>query len=152
MGAKVLNRSAADGVRPELQALLTAWECEGDFDIRIGGGGAYPPGGLRTDPADQVQAAAAGETNAGTLEDTPHGRGAALDVWPEGFNPAISFDEQPSAWARVQRFGLWAESKGMVWGFRWANRGVFGPYGDAVHVELPNWRALPFPVGKVGAA
>jgi hypothetical protein len=131
-------RPPADGVHPAIRALLDAWEREGTHIVVIGGGGSWPSGGLRVDESSQAAAAAAGLSSAATLATTPHGRGAALDVWPEGFNPHRSFEEQPGMRELMVVFGEWAEAKGFAWGGRWAKP-------DMPHVELRDWRSLPFP-------
>jgi hypothetical protein len=145
-GARVFNRERANGVHPRLQELLDAWTREGTWNIVIGGGSGFPNGGLRTQ--EEVDAAnAAGNSRATDVSQTPHGRGAALDVWPEGFSPFLSFADQPDMQDMMQQFGEWAESHGMVWGGRF--RGVYGSdpsiTGDWPHVELPQWVALPYP-------
>lgn len=134
----VRERERADGVHPALQALLDAWEREGTHVVVIGGGEDWPPGGLRTDALGQAAAAAVGLSGAMTLQQTPHGRGAALDVWPEGFNPRQSFEAQPGMRELMVVFGEWAERKGYAWGGRWTKQ-------DFPHVELRDWRSLPFP-------
>jgi hypothetical protein len=143
-GARVLGRENAAGVLPEMLALLDAWELEGDFDVTLP---SWPPAGTRTD-SQELELHNEGLTNATTARNSAHGHAAALDVWMVDFDPHKSFDEQPEVWARQQRFGEWAESKGFRWGFRWANQYGFGPYGDAVHFELANWTSFPF-VGGV---
>jgi hypothetical protein len=151
-GVTIFNRERASGVHPDLQALLDAWLQEGTFDISIGGGGGFPNGGLRTQ-GDVDTAAAAGLSNATELSQTAHGRGGAIDVWPAGFNPFRSFDEQPGMQDLMRSFGQWAQSKGFVWG------GTFGGFysssarvtGDWPHVEMRNWRSLPFPPPDYGA-
>lgn len=139
--AQVLNRWAAEGVHPGMQALLDAWENEGWFDVEVGTPFAgFPGGGLRlpSDAAGQAKACQEGLSNACTLADTPHGRGAALDIWPVGFVPTKTYAQQPGMLEKMQEFGRWAASKGWVWGGNWSNP-------DYPHVELKNWRALPYP-------
>lgn len=138
-GSRVLYRERADGVHPDLQWLLDEWEREGTFVVQIAGGPDWPyPGGVRTDEATQQAAAAAGLSAATSLAQTPHGRAAALDVWPDGFNPHLTFDAQPGQLQLMQTFGAWAESKGFTWGGRFSTP-------DYPHVEIVNWRNLPFP-------
>ena len=139
----VLNVERAAGVRPELRALLDDWAREGTHPVLVA-----PDGGLRFGAADAAKQAAffaSGASKAATLADTPHGRGAALDVWPVGFAPGKTMDSQPTMRARFQVFGEWAERKGFTWGGRWKS---FGVDGDAPHVEIPNWRRLPMPTGN----
>ena len=139
--ARVLNRDRARGVLPDLLALLDAWELEGAHTVTIA-----PDGGLRTDAAKQAGYAASGNSNATTLEQTPHGRGAALDVWPTDFADYVSgpWTDVPEAIkAKFEAFGVFAEQRGLVWGGRW--RGAGFANGDQPHVELQNWRAYPYP-------
>jgi hypothetical protein len=136
--SRVRERQRADGVHPALQALLDAWEREGTHTVVVGGGDDWPSGGVRTDALGQASAAAAGLSNAITLAQTPHGRGAALDIWPDGFDPRRSFDAQPGMRELMAVFGQWAEAKGFAWGGRWTKP-------DMPHVEIRDWRSLPFP-------
>lgn len=139
--ATVYNRWAAAGVHPQMQALLDLWEQEGWFNVEVGTPFAgFPGGGLRVaaDAAGQLAACQSGLSNACTLADTPHGRGGALDIWPEGFIPTKSYAEQPGTRELMIAFGQWAKSKGYVWGGDWANP-------DYPHVEMRNWRSLPYP-------
>lgn len=139
---RVRHRDRADGVHPDLQWLLDQWEVEGSHTIVIAGGDDWPySGGVRVDETSQAAAAGAGLSKASTLQDTPHGRGAALDIWPEGFNPHRGFDDPDQlegAQQLMHVFGEWAESKGFTWGGRWQRP-------DEPHVEITNWRDLPFP-------
>lgn len=139
---RVMHRERADGVHPDLLWLLDEWERDGTHVVEIAGGPNWsPPGGLRTNPAEQSAAAAGGLSNASTLASTPHGRGAALDVWPYGFNPHRSYDaadQLPDAHALMMTFADFAAARGFVVG-----RDFKTP--DDPHVELANWVALPFP-------
>lgn len=138
---KVQHRERALGVHPALQALLDAWEARGPHSVVVA-----PYGGLRTDEALQAGFAAAGNSNATTLRSTPHGRGAALDVYPSSFLPLLALP-----WAAVpddvraqfEAFGIFAEERGFTWGGRW--RGPKFPNGDQGHVEVKSWTDLPFP-------
>lgn len=145
--AQVLNRWEAFGVHPDLQALLDAWEREGWFNVQIGTPFAnFPGGGLRTaaDAAGQAAACASGLSKACDLTSTPHGRGAALDIWPEGFDPLRTYDQQPGTKEAMISFGQWAQSKGFTWGGAWADP-------DYPHVEITAWRSLPYPPPDYGA-
>ncbi|MFZ5469475.1 MAG: M15 family metallopeptidase [Myxococcota bacterium] len=153
-GARIHNRHRADGMRAELRAFLDWWEAHGPFPLQI-----PPLGGLRTD-AEQAALYAQGRTapgarvtNAATARDTPHGRGAALDVYPvrevnfaggvariwtgDESDPA----ERAHARALLARVGEAAEARGLVWGGRWNG------LEDLPHLELPNWLELPMPGG-----
>lgn len=146
----VHRRDLARGVHPSLQALLDAWELEGWFPVTIAHG-TYGPityvGGLRSSASQQASTAGAGLSRASTLASTPHGRGAALDVWPVGFDPTKPFSAQPNMQQLMQAFGEFAERRGLVWGGRWVNFKPAGAEvaGDWPHVEVKNWRSLPFP-------
>ncbi len=147
VSARVRNRWAAAGVHPTLQAFLDWWEQNGPFDIVVGQLSGYPSGGLRTaaDAAGQAAACAAGLSEACDIVNTPHGRGAALDLWPaDSFDPYLSWPSQPQ-WVKDQflALGQAAEAFGLTWGGRWRTAKM--PYGDQPHVELKNWRSLPFP-------
>lgn len=151
MTAQVLRRERARGVHPQLQALLDTWVLEGTHDVVIA-----VNGGVRSDPVLQASLAAEGFSAAGTLKVTPHGRAAAVDVWPASFLPHVPVANggtarRWSSWAELPQpvrdefkaFGVFAESKGFKWGGRWLGRAY--PNGDQPHVELANWQRLPFP-------
>lgn len=151
MSALVRNRDRANGVHQSLQALLEAWIADGSHDVLIA-----PNGGLRTDPALQKTLAANGNSNATSLEQTPHGRGAAIDVWPVSFLPFVpkhsggiglrwyGWDELPAkVRAEFAAFGVFAEARGFRWGGRFT--GTKFPNGDQPHVEITTWRSMPFP-------
>lgn len=135
--AHVLNRERAAGVHPSLLKLLDDWERVGWFDVMIA-----PDGGVRTDEAKQAKLYAQGVTKAKSLSETPHGRAAALDIWPVDFEPFVS-----GTWAAVPEvvktqfyaFGQFAQEQGFNWGGAWSS------FKDYPHVEVPNWRLLPFP-------
>jgi D-alanyl-D-alanine carboxypeptidase len=137
------HKERAAGVHPELRALLDAWDAFGTHKAVV----AYE-GGKRTDAAKQASYAASGTSNAATLETTPHGRGAAVDVYPASFLPHLALR---TAWPDLpqqvrdefEAFGVFAEGRGFTWGGRW--RSAKFPYGDQPHVELRNWKSLPFP-------
>ena len=142
----VQRRELAAGVHPQLQALLDDWNANGTHPVRIGDNG-----GLRTDSLIQQAIAASGLSKATNLATTAHGRGAALDVWPVGFNPNASFASQPAMMALMQVFGEFAEARGYKWGGRWQikftpeQKAGLAPPGDWPHVEMPDWVALPYP-------
>lgn len=151
-GTRVLMRGRADGVHPQLRALLDAWELEGSHVVVVA-----PDGGVRTDAAKQAGFAAGGMSGAATLATTPHGRGVALDVWPASFLPHVpvssggvaarwtSWEDLPeSVRAEFQAFGEFAERRGLRWGGRW--RSATFPNGDQPHVELAQWTTYPFPI------
>ena len=148
----ISHRERAAGVHPLLQALLDAWAQEGTHDIVVA-----PNGGVRRDAALQRKLAAAGSSNATSLSTTPHGRAAALDVWPASFLPFVPTSAGGTgprwvAWEALPQqvrdefraFGEFAERRA---GFRWGGRfrGANFPNGDQPHVELSSWAALPFP-------
>jgi hypothetical protein len=96
---------------------------------------------MRRDPLEQARLYAAQTSKAKTLADTPHGRGAAVDLYP-----VLAFDDlgRPSAVdlysrERFAELGAAAKRFGLVWG------GEFSGLYDGPHVELAEWRALPFP-------
>ena len=148
---QVLHLERARGIHPQLRALLDSWCVDGSHNVLVA-----PNGGVRTDEALQASTAAAGLSQAKTLRSTPHGRAAAVDVWPVSFLPFVplSAGGTGSRWVSWEQlpelvrnefflFGLFAETKGLKWGGRW--RGKTFPNGDQPHVELPDWQSLPFP-------
>lgn len=138
---RVQQRQRAAGCLQPIQDALDAWEREGTHDVLIA-----PDGGLRVDEEKQARYAAQGNSNAATLEDTPHGRGAAADVYPVSFLPHLQkrWEDVPaSVQLEFATFGRFCEARGLVWGGRW--RGKTFANGDQPHIEIPNWRSLPFP-------
>jgi D-alanyl-D-alanine carboxypeptidase len=148
---QVLRRERARGVHPQLHALLDSWAAEGTHDVVIA-----VNGGVRTDPALQSKLAAEGFSAATTLKLTPHGRAAAVDVWPASFLEHVPVAnggtaKRWSTWAELpdqvraefKAFGIFAEERGFKWGGRWIGKSY--PNGDQPHVEIANWQRLPFP-------
>lgn len=137
---RVLFRERADGVRPELQALLDAWDAEGTHEVLIP---AWPPGGVRTQEQQQ-RLFAQGWSGAASVEDSAHGSArAAVDVWPVDFLPYVygAWEAVPQAVReRFRTFGLFAEARGLEWGGRWRTTAL--PNGDQPHVQLRGWRRL----------
>lgn len=148
-GARILRPELSAGLRPELLDFLAWWELHGAFDLVIAGPDALwtwvPRGGVRQGPDDEATQAAAfkeGLTLAKTLADTAHGRAAALDAWPVGFDPRIPWERQPATMKlKFAAYGAAAEARGLRWGGRWVSFG--GGAGDQPHVEVPHWRTLP---------
>ena len=140
---RVSGLDRAKGVHPELIQLLQAWNISGEFDVQVSPSG----GGLRKSLQDTEFG-----SNATNLAETPHGRGGALDVWPIGFDPYKTLMSQPYVMEQMRIFGHFAKAKGFVWGGDWQNfkvtdaqkRGI-DPPGDWPHIEMKNWRSLPFP-------
>lgn len=150
---KVFHREHAAGVHPRILAFLDWWEANGPWPVTV-----PPDGGLRTDATQRVLYAKgrtapgphAGEknepalgrtvTNAQTVHDTPHGRGAAVDLLPVKLDPtgtkvlAIIDNDK----GLFKTFGLIVETYGFVWGGRFHRV-------DEDHAELPAWRQLPLP-------
>jgi hypothetical protein len=136
----VQNRERARDVRPELSRFLDWWTNNGPFPILVA-----PDGGVRTDAAKQAQFYAQGYSKAKTLEQTPHGRGAAIDLWPVGFNPAVKLDDQPVIKKRFEEMGrIGKTSFGLTWGGDWG--------WDYPHFEVKGWRSLPMPGAGVRIA
>lgn len=132
-GPRVQNRERAAGVLAPLQAFLDWWEVNGPFPILVA-----PDGGVRTDAAKQLSYYQKGLSKADTLDKTPHGRAAALDLWPVGFNPTVKLDDQPLIKAKFVQMGSIAKSQfNLVWGGDWG--------WDYPHVEIKTWRQLPYP-------
>jgi hypothetical protein len=133
-GPRVQNRERAKGAVAALQAFLDWWDANGPFAILVA-----PDGGVRTDAAKQAMYYEQGNSKARTLEETPHGRGAALDLWPVGFNPRLKLEAQPEVKAKFETMGRIAKEQfGLTWGGDWG--------WDFPHVEVKNWRrSLPYP-------
>lgn len=138
---RVYHRERAAGVVPELQAFLTWWEANGPFPISVD-----PQGGVRSDEAAQQALHAKGASNAASLKDTPHGRGGALDLYPvlrgnpdTGAVLELASDaKSPELFAQL---GAIAQQHGLAWGGLWSS------LKDLPHVEVRNWKSLPFPPG-----
>lgn len=148
----VLMMDRARGVHPSLRALLEDWDRTGAHRVVVA-----LNGGLRSSADTQAELAAAGMSNATTLQVTPHGRGGAIDVWPLSFLPHVPVSSggtalRWSSWEQLPQgvkddfrvFGEWAEARGFKWGGRW--RSAKFPNGDQPHIELANWSSLPFPI------
>ena len=139
--ARVLNIERAKGVNESLLSFLQFWQDNGEFDILVA-----PDGGLRYGAeaaAKQLSYYNAGNSRAKTLAETPHGRGGALDLWPVGFNPAITLnrnspDSLNYKWA-FNKIGSAAMNQGLDWGGRWTT------LYDLPHIEMTNWRSLAYP-------
>lgn len=139
--AKVFHDERVQGLAPELVLAVEEYARYGPLPITV-------TSGLRTDEEQRALYAkgrtVAGSivTNAQTAADSAHGRAAAFDFAPvrEVSNGAVRrvwLGEEAEEKYRV--VGEWFEARGLVWGGRW--RGLV----DMPHVELLNWRALPFP-------
>ncbi len=139
----VLKIDRAEGCRPELRKLLSDWVEEGSHDVIVAEDGGYRVGPEAE--AKQETFFATGMSKARTLKETPHGRRCAVDVWPVGFNPHRSFDDQPGMRDKFLLWGRFVESKGFKWGGRFKS---FGD-GDMPHCEIPAWHArFRFPDGE----
>jgi hypothetical protein len=135
----VQNRERANGAAAPLQAFLDWWDTNGPFPLVVA-----PDGGVRTDAAKQAGYYAAGTSKAKTLDQTPHGRAAALDLWPAGFNPRVPLDQQPDIKAKFKQMGAIAKSQfNFTWGGDWG--------WDYPHVEVKGWKNMPYPP-KTGLA
>lgn len=133
------------------------WNGNGPFPITV-----VPNGGLRDDEETQADLYAKGRTLPGphagepgfpamgltvtaarSLHETPHGRGAAMDIMPAVVNhdgsavvAVLSDVRDAHILALYTDYGLIAEKRGLVWGGRWKRK-------DYAHVEMTGWRALP---------
>lgn len=128
-GQRVQNWERANGAVAPLQEFLGWWAANGPFPIMVA-----PDGGMRTDNAKQADFYARGLSKAKNLEQTPHGRGAALDLWPVGFNPGRSLSDQPEIKRRFEEMGRLAKARGFVWGGDWG--------WDFPHIEVKSWAKL----------
>lgn len=133
---RLYHRERASGLEPQLEMFLDWWAAFGPFPLVV-----PALGGVRTDEATQAALYARGVTNARTLAETPHGRKGAVDLAPytrQGALYAPDYSETPANLARYETLGRAAEAHGLRWGGRWSRP-------DRPHVEVPNWRSLPFP-------
>jgi hypothetical protein len=133
MANRVFHRERARGVDARLVAFLDWWEGHGPFPVTLA-----PTAGVRTDELEQARLYASGASKARTLGDTPHGRGGALDLEPvevlAGVPTRLRLDE-----ALYRELGRVAKAHGLEWG------GDFPGFFDGAHVQVPNWRSLPYP-------
>lgn len=130
----VQNRERARNAHPALQSFLDWWQVNGPFPILVA-----PDGGLRTDAAKQASYYAQGMSKAKTLAETPHGRGAALDLWPVGFDPAKKLEQQEDIKEKFKEMGRIA--KASPFNFTWG-----GDWGwDYPHIEVKGWKNMPYP-------
>jgi hypothetical protein len=138
-GAKLVSgRTRLVNVHPQLQQLISMWEYDGSHDIFIPADGAMREGIEAS--SHQLQLYLSGRSGARTLAETPHGRGAALDVWPVGYDFAKDVSLQPLMKTRLEKFGAFAKTYGFTWGGDWSS------IKDYPHVEITNWRNLPYVV------
>lgn len=148
---KVHRLQLARGVHPKMLELVRAWSAEGLFEIAVA-----KHGGLRADESTQTILSGSGMSAASSLKQTPHGRGAALDLVPLSFldHTPSNFGGNAKRWTawndlpeKIKNqflvIGTFSEKRGFKWGGRWLGRSY--PNGDQPHHELPNWGALPFP-------
>jgi hypothetical protein len=147
----VLHKHRVQGCLDPIHVLLSLWEIDGKHDILVA-----PNGGLRLNAATQAALAQSGMSRAADLRSTPHGRGAAVDVWPTSFLAHVPERDGGTAkrWTSWEAlpvgvkadflvFGEFAEARGFKWGGRWRN--AMFPYGDQPHVEILAWQSLPYP-------
>lgn len=135
--ALVFHRQRAAGVDRRLVAFLDWWEINGPFPIVID-----PQGGVRRDEAAQKALFDKGSSNAASLSQTAHGRGGALDVYPVLRSSGHAVQQiATNDRAKFQVIGEAAEKLGLTWGGRWKS------LYDGPHIEVPNWKQLPFPPG-----
>jgi hypothetical protein len=135
-GPRVYFRERAAGVTDaRMVGLLDWWERWGPFPIAVA-----PEGGLRTDAAKQLGFFNAGTSNARTLAETAHGRAGAFDLVPyDGARRRLMY-EGPGVPEMFAVMGTVAKVLfKLEWGGDW--RGL----KDLPHVEVPDWRALPYP-------
>lgn len=140
----------ADGVLDPLQQLLNLLMLEGEGEWTIPEHGGYRYGPI--DEAKQEELFRTKQSKAKSLKQTPHGRRAAVDLWPKGFNPNRSF-EHPSNVGMLERFKYWGafvDKHGPALGIRWGGHfNGFGQYGDMPHCEMSDWARRAFPSGEL---
>lgn len=137
----VYHFQRASGVNASLVEFLRTWDEIGPFPLVV-----VPNGGLRTDEAVQQAAFKRGSSKAKSLIDTPHGRGGALDCAPYEarlvggkrlWMPVYDRETNPGVARKFEIYGAIAKKAGFVWGGDWG--------WDYPHIEVKNWRALPYP-------
>lgn len=138
----VRQRENAGSLLAPLRDFLTWWELEGPHSILIPQWGGMREG-IEAE-AWQRKQYDIGTSRALSLRETPHGRGAALDLWPVEFDYYTPWDKQPTnVVAKFKLQGVIAKEFGFKWGGDWG--------WDYPHIEIPNWRTLPFPMLKVNS-
>lgn len=148
---KVHHRERAQGVHALLVAFLDWWEVNGPFEVTVVNQGGlrsqrvvselYAQG--RTQPGPPCRCTprpcmkhplGLTVSNARLAAETAHGRAGALDLapWVDGEIPW-------QKWDLFEVVGQFGEEHGLEWGGRWPER------KDGPHLQVPNWRELPFP-------
>lgn len=117
------------------------WQIAGPFPLTI-----PATGGLRHNSLEQARLFELGVTRAKSLQDTPHGRGAAVDAYPAILDPTgtyvVAIHRSAVDQDDVDRFATYgelAQKHGLEWGGSWPK------FKDLPHVQCPNWRELPYP-------
>lgn len=148
---KIHHRERAAGVHTLLLAFLDWWEVNGPFELTVVALGGvrsqrvvmelYEQGRTQPGPPCRCERRPCHKhplgltvSSAVDVEETAHGRAAALDVAP-WINGQVPWDD----WSRFETLGELGEAHGLEWGGRWTGR------KDGPHLQVPNWRALPFP-------
>lgn len=132
----LLHEERLRGVHPDLVLFCRRLAGLMPFDILV----VY---GLRTE-LEQVSLYARGRTEAGDIvtnavhaEDTPHGRGAAVDLVP-----MVNGHPDWHAKELYQQMADVCPAYGIKWG------GSFHGLADLDHFEIVAWKTLPFPPPK----
>lgn len=135
---RLLHRERAEGVDKRLLEFLNFWAAAGPFPIMV-----MPSGGVRYNEALQLELFRRGVSKAKTLAESAHGRAGAVDVGPvvlgaSGQVIALLDNDVES----FRQIGELAKSRGLVWGGDWK-------FHDAFHLEVPDWKRLPFPPAQL---
>lgn len=145
-GKRVFNLQNLDGCDARLLAFVDWWELHGSFPVTFAA-----DSGVRTDEAHQADLFLTGKSNARTLADTAHGRGGGIDGYPAVLNEAgdgvssILVDSSAETLRRYREWGEAGKRCGLVWGGDWTLR-------DYPHLELPDWKRLPYPPKRPSVA
>jgi peptidoglycan L-alanyl-D-glutamate endopeptidase CwlK len=136
----ILHPERLRGLHPGLLRFAKEAEhvFEAEYDLAI-------VSGLRTE-TEQEALFAKGRTTPGPIVtkaqhalQTAHGRGCALDFCPVSRATGWLWEDEEA----FRLVGVYGEALGLTWGGRW-------PMRDLGHLEVPNWRSLPFtPEGVV---
>ena len=137
----LLHRERAEGVDKRLLDFLDWWAQRGPFPLVVD-----PKGGVRYDERLQLELFRKGASKAQHLEDTPHGRGGAIDCHPCILGAAGQVialrDKDLEAYATYGELG---KARGLLWGGDWKR------LVDCPHLEVPAWRNLPMPTSAKAA-
>lgn len=128
-----MSKATLQGVVPELQGAATLVQLHAKWDgIEL----IWTQG--HRDCAYQQQLFDEGKSHAPPAK-APHCHDGALDFAILINGQPNWNDKDPAIYEKYKRVGAIAEAEGLVWGGRWPQ-----PKTDNDHIELKNWRDLPY--------